>query len=950
MKKSLSLLLALALVFGMFAPLALAAEASSAGEQLQKLGIIQGSNGDLMEDSNWKRQDVAVLLSRLFGEEEEAKNTEKAHSYEDVRGTFYDGYLTWAANEGLMEGHSPTNFGFDEQVTNQQFLTVILRALGYEITSENYAEVDQIAVEAGIAEEGVDLKAAAKRGDTYGLIVVALDSGLGTKLGLPGYEITEQGIASATVSGAKKFQVVFYQAVDKDDVSFSVKKGTSISANVSEVTFSDDNKTVTLEMATKITKGDYTITVAGIGDEALEAKVAAEDERVTNIEFTSLNAVLDRDDNEIVRANYKVYNQYQEDVTNDTDLSVSSGKGLPSDNDGVLTIDGNGVAFTRDEKINVSALHTGTNTFASAVLVVVDPARVADVAITGVWHADGETPEAGDDADEFFLLLDAKDQYGVSMTTPADVNEDVVITNGNTTIFDQFSQTPAPGPVVNNAGADGDKLAIQLPADTLAAGTAKITVVSKTTGRLSTFDFVVAETSKVVQFDMSSPAVAAAGDDKIEIPFTAVDQYGKEVTNLSTLTGTISLSTSPSTNPVAVGFERDFVKGVNKLYLDASGALAGADKVVITAVYDGKVEILTVDLEDARIPTVIAGVKDFAKAYAVGATDTLNPGDVIVHDQYGNNIDVTLGSNAGDYQIKVVSASTGKVSLSGGEYTVTGDVYGFDGSANEGIVFKGESAGSSRITISLEKVNDDEDDTVTVSGSAYTFTAKVVEKKDIVSYEVEDIGTIYAANTHAKNIKVNGVLADGSKVALPSSGYYTATVTAGDGANVNNIIASNTSIEITNTGGDPLAVNDKNEATFTLTVVIDAANVLPIVKTVTASTSDPVATTLHVATDKFDDIAANVEDADNFIVSAPVGDLNTTTKVQNVIRDVLFAKDQYGVEMGAEDADPNWTISQFIITNVTDGKAITGIDQGDTFNVTVVTSNGLSKVIKFVAK
>jgi len=77
MKKSFSLILAIALVFSMVTPMAFAAE-KSAGEYLAEIGVIKGSlSGDLMENETWKRQDVTVILSRLLGAEDEAqKNSE----------------------------------------------------------------------------------------------------------------------------------------------------------------------------------------------------------------------------------------------------------------------------------------------------------------------------------------------------------------------------------------------------------------------------------------------------------------------------------------------------------------------------------------------------------------------------------------------------------------------------------------------------------------------------------------------------------------------------------------------------------------------------------------------------------------------------------------------------------------------------------------------------------
>ena len=278
MKKSLSLLLVLALVFSMFASVAMAAEGTNAGEVLKNLGVIQGSdNGDLMEDSNWKRQDVAVLISRLLGQEPEAKATAKSHTFADVKGTFYDGYLSWAAENKFMEGNSATDFGWDKPITVKQFLAVVLRVLGFDTTGENFAKVEEYAVATGLIEEGADLSVEAKRGDTYKYVVTALDTEvggvkLGTKLGLPGYEVTAQALdlSSAVAINSKVVELSLGTAATAADVaaaSVTVKDDAGAEVAVSSVAvapWATDGKAVLVTLGADTASGKlYTATVGG---------------------------------------------------------------------------------------------------------------------------------------------------------------------------------------------------------------------------------------------------------------------------------------------------------------------------------------------------------------------------------------------------------------------------------------------------------------------------------------------------------------------------------------------------------------------------------------------------------------------------------------------------------------------------------------------------------------
>src|SRR5690606_16694106 len=283
MKQGLSLLVAFALVFSMFTSVAFAATTpSEAGQKLKSLGIILGDqDGNLMEDAEWKRQDVAVLLSRLLGQEEEAKNTPKSHTYADVRGTYYDGYLSWARENGYMIGHSDTEFGFDDPITVKEFLTVILRALGYDPDFSS-GEVEELAVELGLVEEGTDFSANAKRGDTYVIIVTALDTEvagtgqkLGTVLGLPGYEVVDPAVTGVTALNLKQVKVTFNKPVDKAYAEttsaykvYNSGENDDLVTSDGKVELQSDNTSVIITLGKKLANGqsDAKIVVEGVKD------------------------------------------------------------------------------------------------------------------------------------------------------------------------------------------------------------------------------------------------------------------------------------------------------------------------------------------------------------------------------------------------------------------------------------------------------------------------------------------------------------------------------------------------------------------------------------------------------------------------------------------------------------------------------------------------------------
>lgn len=289
MKKSLSLLLAIAMVFTMFSGVALAADngSSDAKAKLIAAGVIQGSlSGDTMDDATWTRQNVTVLLSRLYDVEAEAQATAKGHTFTDVTDPYYDGFITWAVEEGLFTGHSDVRFGYNEDITAQQFAAVLLRALDVE---HDYEDAIAAAVEAGILAEELDNDSAVLRGASYDVLVATLDvvdedgKSLGERLGLEGW-VPEVPTIAANATDVFEVTVNFGTEIDTEEAKVSLTRGTR---SVSTTTEWVDSKTAILETSSRIGDGDYTVTVDLGDDTELTASFTAEDERIEGLEFVN---------------------------------------------------------------------------------------------------------------------------------------------------------------------------------------------------------------------------------------------------------------------------------------------------------------------------------------------------------------------------------------------------------------------------------------------------------------------------------------------------------------------------------------------------------------------------------------------------------------------------------------------------------------------------------------
>ena len=139
-KKLLSMVLILAMLFSL-APMAFGAEdeAKKAADSLNKLGLFAGTgtNPDGTPIYNLEgiptRSQAITMLVKLLGKEKEAINGTWEMPFTDVA-NWAKPFVGYAYANGLTAGNSTTQptFGGNDPVTAEQYLTFVLKALGYE--------------------------------------------------------------------------------------------------------------------------------------------------------------------------------------------------------------------------------------------------------------------------------------------------------------------------------------------------------------------------------------------------------------------------------------------------------------------------------------------------------------------------------------------------------------------------------------------------------------------------------------------------------------------------------------------------------------------------------------------------------------------------------------------------------------------------------------------------
>lgn len=94
------------------------------------MGTKEDGTPDLALDLPVTRVQALVLLVKLLGQEDAAQNGTWTHPFTDVP-SWADFYVGYAYAEKLTGGTSSTTFGSDEPTTATQYLSFLLKALGY---------------------------------------------------------------------------------------------------------------------------------------------------------------------------------------------------------------------------------------------------------------------------------------------------------------------------------------------------------------------------------------------------------------------------------------------------------------------------------------------------------------------------------------------------------------------------------------------------------------------------------------------------------------------------------------------------------------------------------------------------------------------------------------------------------------------------------------------------
>lgn len=134
-RKWIAAFLTCVMVFALSVTAFAATPAATAAQKLDDLGLFEGVGGtgstpnyDLNRSPT--RAEAVTMLVRLLGKEKEAQNSSYSAPFTDVA-DWAKPYVNYAYKNGLTNGTSATTFSGWTSVKPTEYLTFVLRALGY---------------------------------------------------------------------------------------------------------------------------------------------------------------------------------------------------------------------------------------------------------------------------------------------------------------------------------------------------------------------------------------------------------------------------------------------------------------------------------------------------------------------------------------------------------------------------------------------------------------------------------------------------------------------------------------------------------------------------------------------------------------------------------------------------------------------------------------------------
>lgn len=472
-------------------------------------------------------------------------------------------------------------------------------------------------------------------------------------------------VTSVTATSADSFKVVFNQTpADTSKVTFTVQRETTPVA----VTPTWNGSEATVTGSAKFAQGNYTVAVKE-GDKDLgTSKLTYEQEKVAKIEINSDTLATQTvtipaaggapaTSAQYAYFTYKVYNQYNVDIT-DSNLAsiqwiVPSCNQLGGTSKGTVKVQAvGGLNLFNLGTMTITGIENNDHvTTSKSLKVSATQGTLSDITFNALKQVDNKDFKAGSTA-EFYIDYTAKDMAG-------NETKDYDLVSQGLSTLTSSSTNDVSVALENNDGKA--EIKVKVLASSVQIDMPILFTAVTTSGKSTQFNSTLKKQAAVANFTLLAPTEdIASGDGAKEIPFIAYDQDGSQVTSFDDLVddgGVIvggykyitgkNFSVSPA---LSGGSGLYFVKrndGSAKLmYQPAAGLTQDATQILsASTTTTGKYSQLSLTVRKPAVASSFTiDTAALVTKFQSGAAYDIDNDDFTIKDQYGRKMDV--GANA----------------------------------------------------------------------------------------------------------------------------------------------------------------------------------------------------------------------------------------------------------------------------------------------------------------
>ncbi len=130
MKKLIALILSVSMLLG--GASVFAAEYTKEADALNAMGLFKGTEKGYELDKTFTRAEGAAMIVRLLGKEKEALASSGSVKFTDVADHWSKPYVAYCAGHGITNGTSENKFSPDDKMSGAEYMTLVLRSIGYQ--------------------------------------------------------------------------------------------------------------------------------------------------------------------------------------------------------------------------------------------------------------------------------------------------------------------------------------------------------------------------------------------------------------------------------------------------------------------------------------------------------------------------------------------------------------------------------------------------------------------------------------------------------------------------------------------------------------------------------------------------------------------------------------------------------------------------------------------------